>query len=53
MGFSKNVAEKSLFLVQGGGVAKAMEWIDKNCDQPDFEEELRLMGQSEGSSGAK
>lgn len=28
MGFTQTVAEKALFLVQGGGVPKAMEWID-------------------------
>ena len=28
MGFSKNVAEKALFMVQGGGISKAFDWID-------------------------
>jgi len=36
MGFSQNVAEKALFLVQGGGVPKAMEWIEAHLDDPDF-----------------
>jgi hypothetical protein len=36
MGFTKNVAEKALFLVQGGGVPKAMEWIEAHMDDPDF-----------------
>ena len=43
MGFSKNVSEKSLFLNQGI-LDKAIEWIYENQDQPDFEEELRLIG---------
>jgi len=49
MGFSKNVAEKSLFLNQQS-IDKAMEWIYENQEQPDFEEELRLMGKQEKAS---
>lgn len=30
MGFSRNVAEKAIFMVQGAGVERAMEWIDNN-----------------------
>lgn len=49
MGYSKIVAEKSLFLTQPHGVPKAMEWIEKNCEAADFEEELFLMGTQESS----
>jgi len=46
MGFSKAVAEKALFLImhQGGGVEKALEWIDQHSDDPDFNEELQIVG---------
>lgn len=47
MGFSQAVAEKALFLVQGGGVPKAMEWIDAHQDDADFNEELVIVGQEE------
>ena len=50
MGFSKVVAEKSLFMTQSKGVEKAMDWIYQNSEQPDFEEELFIVGQAEGSS---
>ena len=53
MGFSKIVSEKALFLVQGGGLPKAMEWIEQHCDDADFEEELVIVGQEEGSSKPK
>ena len=43
MGFSKIVAEKSLFMVQGGGIPKAMEWIDNHREDADFEEELFIV----------
>lgn len=46
MGFTKVVAEKALFLNQGGGVPKAMEWIESHCEDADFEEELIIVGQS-------
>ncbi len=44
MGFSKTVAEKSLFLTQNAGTENALEWIDKHGDDEDFEEELRIVG---------
>ena len=44
MGFSKDVAEKALFLNQGGGVPKAMEWIEQHMDDPDFQEPLVIVG---------
>lgn len=47
MGYSKAVAEKSLFLVQGGGVPKALDWIDQHMDDPDFNEELVVVAQTE------
>jgi len=30
MGFSRNVAEKSCFMVQGAGVERALGWIEDN-----------------------
>ena len=54
MGFSRNVAEKAIFMVQGAGVERAMEWIDNNREQPDFEEALMIVGQdANASSGPK
>ena len=47
MGFSKNVAEKAVFMVQGAGVERAMEWIDNNREAPDFEEALMIVGQED------
>ena len=46
MGFSKIIAEKSLFMVlqTGGGVDKALEWIDAHSDDADFNEELKIVG---------
>lgn len=44
MGFSKNVAEKALFLTQNKGCEAAMAWIDKNMDEPDYEEPLMIVG---------
>lgn len=49
MGFSKNVAEKSLFLNQNI-LEKSIEWIYENQDQPDFEEELRMIGKEQKSN---
>eukprot|EP01016_Furgasonia_blochmanni_P024464 TRINITY_DN2637_c0_g1_i3.p1 TRINITY_DN2637_c0_g1~~TRINITY_DN2637_c0_g1_i3.p1 ORF type:complete len:337 (+),score=112.60 TRINITY_DN2637_c0_g1_i3:389-1399(+) len=47
MGYSKNVAEKALFFVQSASVEKAQEWIDQNKNEPDFEEELRIVKQAD------
>ncbi len=44
MGYSKNVSEKALFLNQGF-LEKAIEWIYENQNEPDFEEELRMVGE--------
>ena len=48
MGFSRNVAEKATFMVQGAGVERAMGWIEDNREQPDFEEPLMIVAQGEG-----
>ena len=48
MGFSRNVAEKAIFMVQGAGVERAMEWIDTNREAPDFEEPLMIVAQDGG-----
>lgn len=52
MGFSRNVAEKATFMVQGAGVERAMGWIEDNREQPDFEEALMIVAQSEGGGGS-
>ena len=46
MGFSKAVSEKALFftLAIGGTTEKALEWIDQHSEDPDFEEELKIVG---------
>lgn len=45
MGFPKAVAEKSLFFTQGAGtIEKALEWIDEHSADPDFNEELKIVG---------
>ena len=49
MGFSRNVAEKACFMVQGAGVERAMEWIENNRNAPDFEEALMIVGQAESA----
>ena len=51
MGFSRNVAEKAIFMVQGAGVERAMGWIEDNRSQPDFEEPLMIVAQGEGGAG--
>ena len=48
MGFSRNVAEKAVFMVQGAGVERAFEWIENNRSAPDFEEPLMIVGQDGG-----
>lgn len=42
MGYSKNVSEKATFLSQNN-IDKALEWIYENQNEPDFEEELRMI----------
>jgi uncharacterized UBP type Zn finger protein len=47
MGFSKLVAEKALFMnlaKQGDALGNALEWIDAHTDDPDFNEELKIVG---------
>lgn len=44
MGYSRNVSEKAMFLNQNI-LEKAIEWIYENQNEPDFEEELRMIGQ--------
>jgi len=48
MGFSKIVAEKALFMTQGASIEKALEWIEMHSNEPDFEEELFIVGQEDG-----
>ena len=47
MGFTKEVAEKALFHTLGKGLEGAMDWIQEHQEDPDFFEELRIVGQSE------
>mmetsp|Transcript_18011 Transcript_18011/g.30672 ORF Transcript_18011/g.30672 Transcript_18011/m.30672 type:complete len:128 (+) Transcript_18011:179-562(+) len=52
MGYTKNVAEKSLFLTlsKGQSVENALEWIQDHQEDPDFFEQLFIVGQQgEGS----
>jgi uncharacterized UBP type Zn finger protein len=53
MGFTKAVSEKALFLTQNASVEAGVEWIQQNQDQPDFNEELRIVGQEEKSKLSK
>ena len=48
MGFSRNVAEKAIFMVQGAGLERAMEWIENNRNAPDFEEQLFIVTENPG-----
>ncbi|CAG9315848.1 unnamed protein product [Blepharisma stoltei] len=47
MGFSTTVCEKSLFLTGNNSVESAFEWINEHQNDPDFEEELRIVGQAQ------
>jgi uncharacterized UBP type Zn finger protein len=53
MGYSKVVAEKSLFMTQNKSVEFAMNWIEEHRDDEDFEEELRMVKQVEGPKISK
>lgn len=44
MGFSKNVAEKACFFNKSV-LENAIEWIYEHQNDPDFEEELRIVGE--------
>lgn len=44
MGFSKNVAEKACFMNKSN-LEASIEWIYEHQNEPDFEEELRMVGQ--------
>jgi uncharacterized UBP type Zn finger protein len=46
MGFTRNVAEKACFFNQSI-LEKSIEWIYEHQGEPDFEEELRIVGQKE------
>jgi uncharacterized UBP type Zn finger protein len=46
MGFSKAVSEKACFFTQSI-LEKALEWIEEHQKDPDFEEELRIVGEEE------
>jgi len=47
MGFSTAVCEKALFLTGGSTVEAAFDWINEHQNDPDFEEELKIVGQTE------
>lgn len=40
MGFSRAVSEKALFLTQKNDLSIALNWIENNKYEPDFEEPL-------------
>ena len=44
MGFSKAVSEKALYLTGNTGTEKAIEYIEQHQKDPDYEEELRIVG---------
>ena len=52
MGFTKEVGEKALFLTQNASLEAAMNWIEEHQGDPDFLEELRIVGTS-APSGPK
>lgn len=43
LGFSKNVAEKSLLFSENKGVEAAKAWIEEHKKDADFEEEVRIV----------
>lgn len=47
MGFTKEVSEKALFLTQNSSLEAAMNWIEQHQGDPDFLEELRIVGSAE------
>ena len=49
MGFSKNVREKALAMTGNNSLEDAVNWIDLNCQKPDFENELIVNNVSEKS----
>lgn len=52
MGFTKAVAEKALFFnlsKQGEPLDMALAWISEHSDDPDFLEELQIVGQEESA----
>ncbi|CDW78340.1 pub domain-containing protein [Stylonychia lemnae] len=56
LGFTKDVAEKALFLnlsTPGEPIANALDWISAHSDDSDFHEALQVVGQSEATSGPK
>jgi uncharacterized UBP type Zn finger protein len=46
MGFSKNVSEKACFFNQSN-LENSVNWIYEHQQDPDFEEELRIVGEGE------
>ena len=54
MGFTKNASEKALFMVmsKGQSIENATEWLYEHMDDPDFNEELLIVGR-EGAGTIK
>lgn len=50
MGFSRHPAEKSLFMTGNKNVQSALEWLEQNKDEPDFNEQLFIVGQAGSTS---
>ncbi|EGR31040.1 hypothetical protein IMG5_118650 [Ichthyophthirius multifiliis] len=40
LGYTKNIAEKALFMTQQKSIESALDWIEQNKENKDFEEEL-------------
>lgn len=47
MGFSKNVSEKAVFMTQNKSIQLALDYIEQHRNDPDFEEELRIVKMEE------
>jgi len=47
MGYSKNVREKALLMTGNTSVEAALNWIEEHRNDPDFEEEMRIVAQKE------
>lgn len=46
LGYSKVVAEKACFLSRNN-LNEAIDWVNEHANDPDFEEELVIVGQEE------
>ena len=49
MGFSKNSSEKATFLTENAGIEAALKWIEDHQNDPDFEEEMFVVGEEDSN----